>query len=174
MEWHAVPFMGRRVHSYSYEEKEMVTISVIKSKRTSSSVQFVDTAIKLQIHTIKQCVKFPKKYTFYISQDIANIANSICDHAKEANSINPTNLHEVQMRRDHLLNAYSKTQALISKINNAQEFFPISGGVMTEWMELIETELKTLRGIMKADRQRYKRFYQEDEVPVNTESNNLQ
>ncbi len=137
-------------------------------------MQFVDTAMKLQIHTIKQCVKFPKKYTFYISQDIANIANSICDHSKEANSINPTNLHEVQMRRDHLINAYTKTQALISKINNAQEFFPISGGVMTEWMELIDTELKTLRGVMKADKQRYKRFYQEDDAVTSTDNNTQQ
>ncbi len=153
-------------------EKERIFISVIKSKQKLSGVQFLDTAILLQIHTIKQCAKFPRKYTFYVTQDIAKLANSICDHAKEANSIYPTNLHEVQMRRDHLLNAYTQVQALSTKINNAQEFFPISGGVVTEWMDLIDTELKVLQGIMKSDKRRYKRFYQNDDSSANEETDN--
>ena len=169
--------MERRVHSYSCEEKERIFISVINSKRKLSGVQFLDTAILLQIYTIKQCAKFPRKYTFYVTQDIAKLANSICDHAKEANSIYPTNLHEVQMRRDHLLNAYTQTQALSTKIDSAQEFFPISGGVVTEWTDLIDTELKVLQGIMKSDRRRYKRFYPKDDPsengsPTNEETDN--
>ncbi len=76
------------------------------------------------------------------------------------------------MRRDHLLNAYTQTQALSTKINNAQEFFPISGGVVTEWMDLIDTELKVLQGIMKSDKRRYKRFYPKDDSSANEETDN--
>ena len=67
------------------------------------------------------------------------------------------------MRRDHFINAYTELQALITKINNAQELFPISGGSVIEWMTLINTELRLLRGVMKSDKQRYKRFYPDDD-----------
>ena len=66
------------------------------------------------------------------------------------------------MRRDCFLRAYAKVQALISKINDAQELFPISSGAITEWMRLIQEELNLLRGVMKSDRQRYKRFYKDE------------
>ena len=35
-------------------------MSVLKSKRGESAVQFLETARELEIYTIKQCAKFPK------------------------------------------------------------------------------------------------------------------
>lgn len=125
-------------------------------------MQFLDTASRLHIFTIKQCVKFPKRYTFYVSQDIASVSGQILDFAKCANSIYPTNAHEAQMRRDYLLQAYAKTQSLISFIGDAKELFDISGGIMSEWMELIQTELRLLRGAMKNDKQRFQKFESKD------------
>ena len=43
-------------------------MSVYKSKRGASSAQFVETARKLQVHTLEQCLKIPKRYTFYLTQ----------------------------------------------------------------------------------------------------------
>ena len=125
-------------------------------------MQFLDTASKLHIFTIKQCVKFPKRYTFYVSQDIAAVSSQILDCAKSANSIYPTNAHEAQLRRDYLLQAYAKSQSLISFIGDAKELIEISGSVMTEWMELIQAELRLLRGAMKNDKQRYQQFESKD------------
>lgn len=135
-------------------------ISVIKSKRNESNLQFVDTAFKLYTFTIQQCVKFPKRYTFYVSQEISNTATKILVEVKRGNSIYPTNEHEVQMRRDCFLNAYADAQSLISQINAATELFQISGTVLTGWMELIQSELNLLRGIMKKDKARYKNICQ--------------
>jgi len=125
-------------------------------------MQFVDTATKLHIHTIKQCVKFPKRYTFYVSQKISDTAGEILKCVKSANSLYPTNAHEAQVRRDYLLRAYAETQSLISLINDAKEMFPISGSALTVWMELIQAELNLLKGILKADKQRYEKFSNED------------
>lgn len=135
-----------------------MTISVIKSKRTESNMQFVDTASKLHIYTVKQCVKFPKRYTFYVSQNISNASSEILKCVKSANSIYPTNAHEVQVRRDYFLRAYAETQSLVSLINDAKEMFDISGATLTGWMELIQAELNLLKGILKTDKQRYKKL----------------
>lgn len=46
-------------------------MSVPKGKRGESDVEFLRTARELQLYTIKKCVSFPKRYTFYVSQPIA-------------------------------------------------------------------------------------------------------
>ena len=125
-------------------------------------MQFVDTASKLHIYTVKQCVKFPKRYTFYVSQNISDTASEILKCVKSANSIYPTNAHEVQVRRDYFLRAYAETQSLVSLINDAKEMFDISGSTMTGWMELIQAELNLLKGILKTDKQRYKKILNTD------------
>lgn len=45
-------------------------MSVLKSQRGESAVQFLDTARELEIYTIKTCAKFPKRYMFLITKDI--------------------------------------------------------------------------------------------------------
>lgn len=66
------------------------------------------------------------------------------------------------MRRDYFLRAYAETQSLVSLINDAKEMFDISGSAMTGWMELIQAELNLLKGILKTDKQRYKKILNTD------------
>ena len=47
-------------------------MSVIKSQRSTSPVEFINTARQLEIYTIQKAVGFPKRYTFYVSQPLAN------------------------------------------------------------------------------------------------------
>lgn len=131
-------------------------MSVIKSKRNESEMEFVHTARQLQIHTIQKCVGFPKRYTFYISQPIANCATRIHEYVKCANSIYPTNQHEVQMRRDYMLRANAELNSLISQIEVANELFGIEAEKMKFWMDIVEQEIRLVKGAMKKDRERYK------------------
>ena len=61
-------------------------MSVVKGERTESKVQFLYSARELQIYSIKKCTSFPKRYTFYVSQPIANLATSIYENVKRGNS----------------------------------------------------------------------------------------
>ena len=131
-------------------------MSVIKSKRGTSEMEFLATARKLQIYTIQKCVGFPKRYTFYVSQPIANSAVYIYENVKRGNSIYPLNQHEVQMRRDHFLRAYTELQSLVSQIEVAQELFGIEPDTMKYWMEIIDAEMRLVRAVLKNDRARYK------------------
>ena len=66
-------------------------MSVIKSNRSESEMEFIHTARQLQIYSIQKCVGFPKRYTFYVSQPIANSATRIYEDVRRANSIYPLN-----------------------------------------------------------------------------------
>ncbi len=131
-------------------------MSVIKSQRTESEIEFLHTARELQIYTIKKCVGFPKRYTFYLSQPIAEAATHVHEWVKMANSIYPVNAHEVQLRRDYFLRANAQLNSMVSQIEVAHELFGLEPNVMKYWMDLVDTEIRLVKGIMKKDRARYK------------------
>ena len=131
-------------------------MSVIRSARSTSEVQFLMTARELQIYTIQKCVGFPKRYTFYVSQPLAAVATRIYEDVKRGNSIYPANQHEVQLRRDYFLQAGAELQNLVSQIEVAYELFRFDTNIMTRWMELVDTEIKLIKALLKSDKSRYK------------------
>ena len=131
-------------------------MSVIKSKRSTSEMEFLANARKLQAYTIQKCAGFPKRYTFYVSVPIANAAVRIYENVKKGNSIYPLNQHEVQMRRDFFLNAYAELQSMVSQLEVAQELFGIEMDTMKYWMTYVDTEIRLVRAVLKNDRARYK------------------
>lgn len=131
-------------------------MSVNKSKRSESEMEFIHTARQLQIYTLQKCVNMPKRYTFYVSQPIANAATRIHEYVKMANSIYPLNQHEAQMRRDYLLRANAELNSLVSQIEVAAELFGLEPETMQYWMEIVEREIRLVKAVMKKDRERYK------------------
>jgi len=132
-------------------------MSVIKSKRSESQMEFLATARKLQAFTIHKCVNaVPKRYTFYIGTHLADSAIAIYEWLKRGNSIYPLNPHEVQMRRDCFLRAYAELQSLVSQIELANEILQFDPNILAEWSRLISTEIKLVKAVLKADRERYK------------------
>lgn len=105
-------------------------------------MEFLHTARELEMYSIRKCVNFPKRFTFYLNQPIANIATRIYENVKMANSIYPTNQHEVQMRRDLLLRANAELYNLVSQIEVAHEMFGLEPKVMSYWSDLIEKETR--------------------------------
>jgi tryptophan 2,3-dioxygenase len=73
-----------------------------------------------------------------------------------ANSIYPLNAHEAQMRRDYLLRANAELNSLISQIEVAHELFGLEHNVMKFWMDIVEREIRLVKGTLKKDRERYK------------------
>ena len=131
-------------------------MTVIRSKRAESEMEFVHTARQLQIYTIQKCVGFPKRYTFFIAQPISNSATRVHEYVKMANSIYPTNAHEVQLRRDYLLRANAELNSLVSQVEVAHELFGLETNVMKFWMDLVEKEIRLVKGTLKKDKERYK------------------
>lgn len=132
-------------------------MSVLKSKRGESSLQFLDNARALEVYSIKRCMHFPKRATFYISQPIAALSQEVLNNVKAANSIYPRNQHEAQMRRDCFIRANNALQAMISQLDIAHEVVgDVSDHVWLTWMKYISDEAKLISGAMKSDQERYK------------------
>lgn len=91
-------------------------MSVYKSKRSTSAIQYVENARQLQVFTIKNCVKFPKRYTYIVVQKIANLGEDIDTHVRVAESMMPTNLHEAQLKRDELTYTFGLLNSLDDKL----------------------------------------------------------
>lgn len=153
-------------------------MSVYKSKRGLSAIQYVENARQLQIYTIKNCVKFPKRYTYIVVQKIAELAEDIDTHVRIAESIIPTNLTEAQNKRDELTYALGLLNSLDDKLQlmydivsdnpNFKTEFKWLPNAMLEWGRLIQTERNLITGVKKADRKRYKekfKGYEDDSVP---------
>jgi hypothetical protein len=131
-------------------------MSVIKSERKTSELEFLHTARELQIFSIQKCSHFPKRYTFYISQPLANVATRIHQNVKLGNSIYPTNQHEVQIRLDYFLKAKAECNNMVSQIEVAKELFDVDTNIIRDWMQLVSKEIKLISALIKTDRARYK------------------
>ena len=137
-------------------QPEARPVSVIKSKRNVSQMEFLHKARELEIYTIKKCINFPKRYTFHFTQFLTESSVRIYENVKKANSVFPQNQHEAQMRRDYLLRARCELQSMISQLEVAQEIFGLPENVMEFWVGLIAQELDLLRGVLSNDSSRYK------------------
>ena len=91
-------------------------MSVYKALRGDSPVQFVETARKLAVFTRKNCLKMPKRYTFYGAQELSALADAVYNEVKMANSIFPGNQADAQLRRNHLTEANAALQALVGQL----------------------------------------------------------
>ncbi len=136
-------------------------MSVIKSKRGESQVQFLQTARDLLRFTQEQVVKLPKRYTFFGKQQTFDCANRMMTNVKKGNSIFPRNKHEVQLRRDYFLNALAELQMLSEHIDDLKMLFNIKDTVIIEWLRLLTDEIKLLKALTKKDADRFKDAFQE-------------
>lgn len=78
-------------------------MAVLKSKRGQSSMEFVETARKLEAKILSLCIRSPKRMTFFLTSEIMRLACQVHNEARSANNIYPRNKHEAQLRRDHLI-----------------------------------------------------------------------
>lgn len=131
-------------------------MSVIRSERSVANTEFIYNALKLEEFTIHKCANvIPKRYTFYISTKLVDLASDITALLIEGNSIYPTNQHEVQLRRDLFLQAYGKCNSLVSKVELAKQIVKFETRHLEEWSRLLSTELKLIKGALESDRKRY-------------------
>ena len=100
-------------------------MSVLKNKRKLSAVEFINNAIDLEIFTIKQCLKFPKRYTFVINNTLIELSKECLINVKKANNIIPSNKQEYEARRIYLLNAKGSIVNLYIQLDIANELFDI-------------------------------------------------
>ena len=83
-------------------------MSVLKSKRTESKAEFVNTANQIYVETLN----FLTRYSRLVAEQVAKLAGEIVDYAEKANSIYPSDPQRVELRKAHLIEARASLMAL--------------------------------------------------------------
>lgn len=87
-------------------------MSVLKSKRTVSKAEFVNTAHQIFVETLNFLTRLSARYSRLLAEPTAKLAGEVIDHAEKANSIFPSDLQRVELRKAHLLEARASLMAL--------------------------------------------------------------
>lgn len=87
-------------------------MSVLKSKRTTSKAEFVNTAHQIFVETLGFLTRLSARYSRLLAEPTAKLAGEVIDHAEKANSIFPSDLQRVELRKAHLLEARASLMAL--------------------------------------------------------------
>ncbi len=140
-------------------------MSVRSDKRNESVIQYLDTARELRVHTIENAPKFPKRVTFYISTNLANLSAEIYKHVATAQNIYLKYPEDFPVRRRELQLAYGKLCALDCEVGIAKDYYDklnaktreeckISDYAWLHWGELIFKEKNLIRKVLESDESR--------------------
>lgn len=139
-------------------------MSVLKSKRGESAMQFLDTARELEIYTLRYCRRFPKSYMFLITKQLVELSQSIYNNVKAANSVYQTNQEEMQIRQNYLTRALCDLQCMSSQLDIAMNLVEhndkdksFKPSVWENWGRLVLTEIKLVTALKKSLREKQNR-----------------
>ena len=93
-------------------------MSVLKSKRTTSSMEFVNTANKIYVETINFLSLVSARYARLMAQDVAHVASEVVDYSEKANAILPNTDDRTSLRRGYLDMAKAALSSLDVKLTH--------------------------------------------------------
>lgn len=138
-------------------------MSVPKSQRGESSIQFIQTARELKQHTLTVVKKCPKRLQFFLLAPIYEEAREVLHSVKAANNTFVHNAHEAQIRADYLgranvvlQNLADDLEDLYEELINDEERYKWVANAMQKHGELISAEAKLISKVRKSDKERYK------------------
>lgn len=151
-------------------------MSVLKSKRSESKAEFINTANEIYTRTIAFLTRLSARYSRLLAADVARLASEVLDHAEKANSIFPSDDERRRLREAHLLEARASLMALdvhlahcysIMQLNPAGCFEtssgkPVKSGDAQKRLDnmsqalggLIDKENALLTGVLKNDKKK--------------------
>lgn len=138
-------------------------MATLKNERNESTVQFLDTAREIKQFTREQCLKLPKRFTFFGGQETYVSASKVLEKIKKGNSVFPTNKIEYQIRRNYFLEAYAELNNLLECVAEIRGMYPVKDTVMLKWIEMIKTELKLVKALLIKDKERFSRLLSQND-----------
>ena len=130
-------------------------MSVKVADRKESHVQFITTAGELLKHTTSNCLKFPKRMTFYCSIKLVDTAQNIYRDLIYANSLHLFTEEHAKKRKELFEKSLGYLDFLSSMLNIAIVYVPnTKETVWSKWTKLIDREKDLIKAVMKSDEKR--------------------
>ena len=130
-------------------------MSVPKSQRSPSSMQYIETGKAIYKECMKFAASLPNRYAVYIGKSIYEAARGGYMNCRFANSTNPQNRHEAQIRRDYLNRANCQYDYLLGELDNARSIKSSDSKQVVLIVDLVVREQKLISGVKSADAKRY-------------------
>ena len=87
-------------------------MSVLKQKRAVSKAEFINVARQIYIETLNFLTRLSARYSRLVAEPVAKLAGEGIDHCEKANSIYPSDVQRIELRKAHLLEARASLMAL--------------------------------------------------------------
>lgn len=87
-------------------------MSVLKQKRAVSKAEFINVARQIYIETLNFLTRLSARYSRLVAEPVAKLAGEVIDHCEKANSIYPSDVQLIELRKAHLLEARASLMAL--------------------------------------------------------------
>lgn len=140
-------------------------MSVPKSKRSESSMEYIANAEKLAAKAFRFANGLPKRYAFRLANPLFGHAESVVYHCRAANLVYVNSQAAYDKRRGHYVDAEAHllhVETLLGILFEVTEQLYESGdarapneNVYGEFADLIEAERKLLAGCKRRDAQAY-------------------
>ncbi len=133
-------------------------MSVKACDRHTSNMEFLKVARDIEINIIKCTANKSKKYRFFYNK-LIDMSIELMNHIKKGNSIYIENETDMLTRMEEFKLAIAECQAIVSQIEILHKIYSDNGfsiGLVKNISELVSKEIALLKGIIKADKERYK------------------
>ena len=135
-------------------------MSVKACDRGQSNMEFLKVARDIEINIIKSTINRSKKYRFFY-QKLIDMSIELLNHVKRGNSIYVENQNDIMMRSQEFKLAIAESQAMLSQIEILYFIFKgdgISIKLIENIAEMINKEIMLIKGLLKSDREKYKKL----------------
>lgn len=133
-------------------------MSVLARNRSTSAMEFLNTAHELEKFTIEACHRenvIPKRYRLSKGKDLMESAKIVNNNVIYANSVFPRTKAEYQKRIKFQKRAIMEIQIMLKDLRLLSEILPISDSVLEKWTGYLINEEGYIKAWMQSDRGRF-------------------
>lgn len=128
-------------------------MSVRVADRKESKMQYVQTARELLKYSLQKSLKFPKRYTFFITTRLVNAAQDIYERVCMIEALY-SHTEQHKLRRIELCEeCIGILHYLASQLDIVELFITeIQPKAFARWIEIIDYEERLLRGVIEKNK----------------------
>ena len=146
-------------------------MSVYATKRSQSSVEFINAARGMRLKTVKMVRKMPKNYRWIVTNNILELAGKIVVNCIAANNVYFTkdiSDYDYNIRHGYLVRAESCVAALLEEINFCYDLLQEGENTFkseedrdkkfASWIDIGHGLRALIRGMLRSDANRLKKY----------------
>ena len=133
-------------------------MSVLARNRSTSAMEFLNTAHELEKFTIEECHRenvIPKRYRLSKGKDLMESAKIVNNNVIYANSVFPRTKAEYQRRIKFQKRAIMEIQIMLKDLRLLSEILPISDSILEKWTGYLINEEGYIKAWMQSDKGRF-------------------